>query len=128
MEGLALQTEKPKMSNEKKLEIVKMRIEGETLQSIADKFGVSRQHIDQTIRRILSDSGKYKKRKYKNITKWLQGSKTAGPELAKLLHITTGSVSNKLNGKSDFTLWEVKKIIEITGMSFEEAFEETNPE
>lgn len=128
MEGLALQTEKPKMSNEKKLEIVKMRIEGETLQSIADKFGVSRQHIDRAIRGILSDSGKYKKRKYKNITNWLQKNEMTSNELAKLLYITANSVSNKLNGKSDFTLWEVKKIIEITGMSFEEAFEETKPE
>lgn len=128
MKDLALQTEEPRMSNEKKLEIAKMRIEGETLQSIADKFGVSRQYIDRTIKRILSDSEKYKKRKFKNITKWLQGNKVLGPELAKLLHITAGSVSNKLNGKSDFTLWEVKKIIEITGMSFEEAFEETKPE
>lgn len=43
-------------------------------------------------------------------------------ELAQVLNITYQSLSNKMNGRSDFTRKEIQKIAEFFGMSSEEVF------
>lgn len=43
-------------------------------------------------------------------------------ELAQVLNITYQSLSNKMNGRSDFTRKEIQKIAEFFNMSSEEVF------
>lgn len=41
--------------------------------------------------------------------------------VAKSIGISIGSMSNKMNGKTDFKLPEVQKLIKLLGLSIEEA-------
>lgn len=46
-------------------------------------------------------------------------------DLGKVIGVSAGAVSLKLNGKRDFDIEEVKKICEHFSMSFEELFNES---
>lgn len=46
-------------------------------------------------------------------------------DVGKIIGVSGGAVSHKLNGKRDFDIVEVKKICEHFQMSFEELFNES---
>ena len=43
--------------------------------------------------------------------------------VAKSIGISVGSMSNKMNGKTDFKLPEVQKLMELLGLSIAEAYD-----
>lgn len=43
--------------------------------------------------------------------------------VAKSIGISVGSMSNKMNGKTDFKLPEVQKLMELLGLSISEAYD-----
>lgn len=108
------------MTKRDKLEAYKMRLEGKTLQYIADHFGVSKQYIKQ----ITPMAGPSHRTGYAfpNIADWLYEQSIYNYEFAEMLGISNATLSRWLLGKTEPTLYDIRKIIEVTGMPFEKAF------
>lgn len=99
----------------------KMRMDGEKLQAIADRFGVSREYI----RQITPGAGPRQRRDayiFPNLAKWLVENGVYNCEFAEMLHSNPTSVSNWLTGKAEPRLGFIKDILRVTGLTFEEAF------
>ena len=121
-------------------EMLKMRAEGATLTQIAEKAGISRQAVDEAIKRLATNlaNGKRGHRLYvseikfqgfydyfkenpketiSSFTRKVYGNHN-GTGMAKLRAYITGK------GNSYFTIPDIKKICEIIGKPFEEVFKE----
>lgn len=113
------------MTVEQKVEAYRMRLEGATLKECAEKFGVSREYIRQITppveihprRRSIYDSCIYP-----NIKEWMYQNEYSYYAFSKLLGCTPASVYNVLMGKSSPNKKLIDKILDATGMSYEEAF------
>lgn len=117
------------MTNEQKIEAFSRRLQGETYKSIADSYGVSKQYIEQTLkggvcgRKVTEKSAK--KCVYKGLAEYMERNNVSTLKLTKMLGYTSANyvtIGKKLAGLSQFDLKIIKKILEITGMTFEECF------
>lgn len=111
------------MKREDIVKAFEMRMEGKALQEIGDHFGVSREYIRQVLqfnvnghKRGIADSI------YPNITKWaLENNMSAyqlNNEIGLCRHVH--AFYAKLRGKTRFSVDDIRKIMDYTGMSFEE--------
>lgn len=55
---------------------------------------------------------------YTGFKGWLRGNSLKYEDVAKLLGLTIGTVSDKINGLSDFQLYEVEKMVAEYGTSY----------
>lgn len=118
------------MTKEQKLEAYSMRLDGATFQQIADKFGVTKQFIQQSL--FPSDNRKVRASNgsmciYAGLAQFIDDYHVTQRKLGELLGIkcvesSTTRVRKRLTGKTPFTINEIYKILEFTGMTFEECF------
>jgi len=116
------------MTREQKIEAFTMRLDGMSYQVIADKFNVSKQCIQQM---LIGGTRRNQFRKwesefvYPNLYKYMNsnGFRTLKKFQEHLgLDITPSYFGKRCKGELSFSIEEAQKIIEVTGMSFEEAF------
>lgn len=112
-----------KLSNKDKAEAYYMRLEGCTLQEIADTFGVTRQAIIGFIPNV---SNKYENSAksciYPNISRWMIKNKHTYSSFAKIACVSDLALRNALHGKSEPTKITIDAILRITGLTYEDAF------
>lgn len=113
------------MTKKEAAEARKMREAGCTYREIGQKYGVSRQRIHQ----ICSYRFKGKIASeciYEGLSDFLMQNRKGAKWLLREtdLPIHENSMINKLRGKTSFSISEVKTILEITGLTFEECFKE----
>lgn len=112
------------MTKENKAEAFRMRSEGCTLQEIGDRFGVTRAYIHQ----ILNDEMGMRAFKiscvYPGLEKWMRDHKMPPARLRREMGVfsRTERLCSRLDGSTQFKINEIKIILEITGMTFDEAF------
>ncbi|ABQ23601.1 helix-turn-helix transcriptional regulator [Clostridium kluyveri] len=116
------------ISDEDKIKMFEMRVKGCSLRTIGNEFNVSHEYV----RRILKDAcnkGALIKREckgmvYPNIAKWLMENDVSVSELGKMSGESPIRLRHILSGKNinSFTIDEIRKILEVTGMTFKEAF------
>lgn len=117
---------------ERVIEMVKMRSDGCTLQQIADKYGCSRQFVQQSILNFKSRKGKINEISlreciYPNLKKWMVENGITLTELSEIIGLnsaSTNSITSRLIGTNDFKISEVKTILEESGKTFEYMFME----
>lgn len=117
---------------EKILDLVQMRIDGYTFQEIADKYGVSRQYIHQELSAIVGNAkprqkGIDEKIIYPNLAKWIFENRIPKYKLSEIVGMkskSTEGIRQKLYGKRNFSITEIKKLLEVTGETFEYLFAE----
>lgn len=121
---------------DKELRAINLRIESMTYEQIAKEMGVTRQRVEQLVKRSIDKSEAYKKGIYKpkssktrynpveknKLWNLRKSMKINQNELAKLLQITIGSYSKKESGANEFKLSEIKKLCEFFGKTFEDIF------
>lgn len=121
---------------DKELRAVNLRLESMTYEQIAKEMGVTRQRVEQLIKRGIEKSDAYKKGCYKpkspksrynpveknKLWNLRKSMKINQNELAKLLQITKASYSKKESGANEFKLSEIKKLCEFFGKTFEDIF------
>lgn len=120
------------MTYEQKQGILKMRLDGFTIQEIADKFGTTRQNISLFLNNLASErKGGYKRCKcvYPGLRAWMFKNKVSALKLLEDLQLFESypPIHNRLSGKKEFTLAEIKEILAYTGLTFEEAFGVVEP-
>lgn len=113
------------MTKEQKIEAYSMWLDGATIQEIADKFGVSFKYIQQlfpgTIKYIPTYSN-YSNYIYPNIVDYIKRNGISITYLSKKCGISIQAMRLFLIGKSNGSKKNIDKILEVTGMKYEEAF------
>lgn len=119
------------MDKERAMDMFKMRLDGATYQEIADKYGITRQRVE-CILKMREPSKKHSNKKYekciyKGLREWLQQNNYKLNDLQNLISKNKqrqagNSLRMKLCGEREFRLSEINKIINFTGMTFEELF------
>lgn len=112
------------------LEMIKMRLDGYTYQEIADKYGISKQCVRQSIANLAGKEGPVRisaldRCIYPNIRKWMIDNNISMIKLSKICgraEKNTGAVRPKLNGEREFQISEIKAILKESGKTFEYMF------
>lgn len=104
-----------------------MKMDGYTYQNIADKYGVTKQYIQQTFSSIVNRCTKPFVCVYPHISDWMFGAGITPFRLANILsdsEVTSpNSIKLKLAGKRDFTMQEMIKLVTLTHLPLEVLFE-----
>ena len=104
-----------------------LRDAGWTCQAIADLLGVSKQYISQILR---ADEISYVPIRgicYPGLRQWLSAHRYGMPKLLDALgYQYSGNASvylhKRLQGKTEFRISEIREILKLTGLTFEDAF------
>lgn len=116
------------MTNKEKAQMFEMRLDGHTLQEIGDKFGVSKQYVAQILppmkhgyRALKSEMlGKII---YPNIRNWLKKNACTLKRFADETGTSYLTIIRALEDeKSGMRKTTIDKILEVTGLTYEEAF------
>lgn len=110
-----------------------MRLNGCTFTEIGKKFNVSRQRVEQILREKPRKKSQSNAEKciYKGLAAYISSDGMTLWRLAELIGLSprsTVAICNKITGKRKFNITEIKKILELTGLSFEECFCEKDVE
>ena len=122
---------KRKLTNRDKADAYFMRLNGMSLQEIADKFGVTRQCIAQLLP-ASSPSFRHPtnadKCIYPAIREYMQKNRMTYSRMASLCGVTSMTIYNCLTGEVTPTKKTIDRVLEVTQMTYEEAFKkETIP-
>ena len=114
------------MTKEQKIEIYSMLLDGATYTECASKFGVSRQYVHQLFSRPIGCSveRRIEKYKYKNLVKWIYDNGYKLSTFPVAINISVSNFNNLMSGHHDPSKKVIDKILDVTGMTYEEAFSE----
>lgn len=110
--------------------MIRMRLDGCTYQEIADKYGVSRQCVQQSIADFMGRKRTVKKSSlekciYPNIRAWMLDSGVTMIRLETICGLnesSTGWIRRKLLGQTEFKISEIRAILQESGKTFEHMF------
>ena len=123
------------MTKEQKLQAYAMRLDGFTYQEIANKFGVTRQCIQQNIGTV--GNSRNNRRNvlrlsenciYNGLAKFIKENEISSAVLADIIGICRVAAYQRVVGERNFDISDIYKILDYTGMTFEECFELKNSE
>lgn len=111
-----------------------LRMQGLTFAEIGKRLGVTKQRVAQCCAGMDSKRTAWACHKedldgivYANLKIWMLENKVSIPELMRKIGLDTGSSSskhfrNRLEGKTQLPMREIKKILAVTGGTFEQMF------
>lgn len=110
----------------------RMREQGYTLQAISDALGVTKQRVAQYLTGTKYGAGKHYRKLnsiYPNLANWMYEKNMCVANMVIEMGYTYNTdvalrVRGILTGRLDIEMSEIKKILDITGMTFEECFKE----
>lgn len=109
------------MTREEKIGMFCMRMDGYTLQEIGNKYGITREYVRQIL-----DVGKrkdiFQKIVYPGLKQYLVENKMSVRKLSFLIGTQYQTALNTLCGKSKPGMDVINKILQVTGLTYEEAF------
>ena len=112
-------------------EFEKLLASGLNRREIAERYGCSRQNVDQMVARYNVNQFKGFTEEgcvYVGLRNWLNENKCSLSELLRRIHgrnVSTGTrtqYSERLKGKVKFTMPEINAILGVTGKTYEELF------
>ena len=118
------------MTREQKHQMLEMRLNGYSFKYIGERFGVSRQRVQQILsgkgsgkRNATSKQNRLDRYIFPKIAIWMNENNYSLTMLAEETHINVTTLSKQMLGHCDPGIKTVRKILEITGLPFEVAFE-----
>lgn len=110
------------MTREEKIEVFTMKLDGMSYEEIANKKGVSKQYIHQTLVDVLKKKNRKSAKVYEYpvLNNWLIENGMSVKTLAENIGVHKVTLYNKLSCKSKFSVEELEKISDITGLSSDE--------
>lgn len=112
------------MTIDEKVYAYRMRLEGNTIQKIADHFGVSKQYISKELKteRVRSNEKIVDACIYPNIRKFLIQEGLTCHGFSNKTGIAYTTLHHALTGKTDPRKETIDRILECTGLTYEQAF------
>ena len=115
----------------RKEEKMALREQGMTYQQIADHFGITYQAVAQTLSKYEPSRFRYVTENgcvYPNIRNWMNRNKVTKSEFVRRLGLCNcydnkARLASYLRGECDPSKSTIDKILAVTGMTYEEAFE-----
>lgn len=122
--------------DERRESMLNMKNEGFTYQEIGEKFGISKQRVQQIIGGYNPRYFHYKTKRgvvYEGLRKWLNDNKISINHLTRLLYGQSNSKShNRLNdylsNRISIPKSMIDKLLKLTGLTYEVAFKEDKSE
>lgn len=111
-----------------------LRMQGLTFAEIGKRLGVSRQRIAQCCAGMNPEATAWACHKedldciiYAGLRKWMLENKVSVPEMMRRIGLDTGSrrsenFRKRLKGKTQLSITDIKKILAVTGGTFEQMF------
>lgn len=120
------------MTKDEKMKAIEMRKEGFSFRAIAKEIGYTPQNICHQLMTLGIERGVVKNIKtiiYKGLANWMIENEISINALSlkiydKYYNAKCDVLAKKLRGERNLYIGEIKKILEVTGMTFEECFEE----
>jgi len=106
------------MTNEQVLDMCRRRLNGETLQSIADTYGITRERVRQLTPFVYNPPPCI----YPNIAKWMRAKSVPASKLAREAGLRGQSFYEILKGTHAPSKATIDRILAATGLTYEEAF------
>lgn len=100
-----------RLLNKRDQEIMRLRYTGKTYREIGELFCISRQRVEQIISKASEMS--FEDCYYPNLSKGLRVKKVSRDDLSEILNVTVSTITNKINGYTDWKLREaiiIKKV------------------
>ena len=110
------------MTKEEKIDMFAMRVNGCTLQQVADKYGITRERVRQILFAYTAPR-KEKVYAYPNISHWMEANGVTLSQLADNCKLSYNTVRGYLKGIREPNFIFVQYILKETGMPFEVAFQ-----
>lgn len=110
------------MTNEQRAEAYLMLLNGATYEETAQKMGVSKQRLHQLMPNVRASGRQSKTWIYPNIKQWMRHNRITICHLSELLGCHKATLGRYLSGKAQPDKTIIDKILEVTGMNYEEAF------
>ena len=119
------------MTKEQKFEMHRMRLSGCTYKEIAEKFGCSSQRIHQIIPDTDRNTAWVHQLAdicvYKGLSEYIKKNNMTLSAFTEILRpnykgYNTSRIKGWISGVRDFGISDIRKILELTGMTFEECF------
>ena len=112
------------MTIDEKVEAYRMRLNGESLASIGEKFGVSKQAVFQAIPRInLKVKSAADSCIYPHISEWMIDNNIGYHRISTMISASCGTVvASWLTGKHDPPKRAIDALLKVFGMTYEYAF------
>lgn len=111
------------MTNEQKAQAYLMLLNGATLKETAETFGVSRQRMQQLFPKAFT-RGPRIKCIYPNIKGWIYENCGTQQKFAELIGVCHKTSHDYLTNRRSPNKEIIDKILEVTGMTYEEAFKQ----
>lgn len=108
------------MTVEQKVEMYRLKLMGHTFEEIGNMFGITKQCVQQT----LGIPAKKSQWKYTGLSDYINEHGLSLRAFAINNGFVYGTVLSYMTGKRNPDIVFIKRILEITGMTFEEAFAE----
>lgn len=112
-------------------EMAGMRANGATYTAIASKYGCSRQNVHSLINREAVPRKPYRvhvKTVYPNLHDWLYANSINVQRFADMIGASYFVCRRMLLGETPFTTAQIRAVLEMTGMDFNEVFSEATPD
>lgn len=112
------------MTNEEMKKALCMIVDGASYQEVADELGTTKQNVSQVCKYLFEKKMAVREDGciYPNIYVWLRMNRVSKAELARRMDISYQQLYGILNGKRTVTKERIDQMLEITGMTYEEAF------
>lgn len=111
------------ITNDQKVEMFRMRVEGTPLAEIGEKYGISKQGVQQMLGGIIHTPREVSRKcVYPNLQRWCVDHETSFRQLAIKAGVTPQAIYGKMSGEIGFTQIQIDGILEVTGLTYEEAF------
>lgn len=115
--------------------LIELREQGLTYQEIGEKVGLSKQRIYQLIGGNKKTKASIKPRQcmYHNIRKWMNSNNVSMNALTRIIYgncnpANVYRIRNRLNGTVEPTKTFIDRVLEITNLTYEEAFKRSDTE
>ena len=111
-------------TNDEKLNVVRMRLEGSTLQEIADEYGCSKQNIDRLLYSIYSIHGNKvsKNIAFPELKEWMIEHNCTVSKMARNTGINYQTLYTSLVGRNKPSIKTINAVLDYTGLTFQQAF------
>jgi predicted transcriptional regulator len=100
-----------------------MLLDGATYKEVGEKFCLTHQRIQQMFPGVNRIGRRYKC-VYPNIKRWIDENHITQPVFAEMVGVCSATIHHYLSGKRELNKKTIDKILEVTGMTYEEAFKQ----
>lgn len=113
------------MKKEQVKDMCCMRVDGYSYQDIGEKYGVTRQRAQQIVSRAIKEKSVSARKLcvYPNIDGWMFENNINQKDIAERAGCTQNNISSVLLGKHKPSYSVISAILEMSGMTFQEAFQ-----